>query len=193
MIRSALPVLLLVGCAQQPAAPDRQAEIEAAMQSAQSACRAHLADPRLDQLRSRIPDRLDLVTFDQMADNSRPAPAEIPALKVRAEAFLRCQAEYRGAMTRTGAPAPYLTAHDMNANRIAGLYANLVNGEISYGSFLRTSKESSTARQQAFQEIDAAMRADGEREATRRLQAYQVWRSMQPVTCFRNGAYTSCN
>lgn len=194
MKRTTLVLLVagLAACAAPQQQYDRQAEIKSAMASAEAACRAHLADPRINPIRDRIPDRLNDAAFEQLSDSRRAAPDEVPALKVRANAFLFCSAEYRNALTRTGAAAPYLTAHDLNVNRIAGLYASLVNGEMPYGQFLRNARESNLARQQAFSDINAAMRAEGGREAMRRVQAYQVWRSMQPVTCFRSGAYTTC-
>lgn len=188
-----LLTLVVAACAEQPRGPDRQAEIEAAMQSANATCKAVLADPRIDPIRPMVPDRLDQATFENVADNRKATPELMPALKVRANAFLQCQGAQREALMRTGAPAPYLTAHDMNVNRISGLYAGLVNGELTYGQYMRGAQESNTARRQAFQQIDAAMRAEGEREAMRRLQAFQVWQSMEPVTCFRNGSYTTCN
>jgi hypothetical protein len=184
-------LVLLAGCA-APQQRDRQAEIKGAMDSADASCRAHYADPRINPVRDRLPDRLNEATFEQLSDSRKPTPTEVTALKVRGQAFLLCSAGYRNALTQTGAAAPYLTAHDLNVNRIAGLSASLVNGELSYGQYLRSAQESNLARQRVFQDIDAAMRAEGEREAMRRVQAYQIWRSLQPVTCFRSGAYTTC-
>ena len=186
-----LLVAFLIGCANQPSY-DRQAEIKKVMTSAEATCRAHLGDIRINSIRDRIPDQFKNATFEQLSESRRVQPNEILAVKVRAEVFLLCATEYRNALTRTDAAAPYLTAHDLDVNRIAGLYASLINGEIAYGQFLRDARASSLARQQAFQAINDAMNAEGAREAMRRIQAYQVWQSMQPVTCFRSGAYTTC-
>jgi hypothetical protein len=187
-------VVALAGCANL-VGPSQQQLTQQAMANAQATCRSLLTDPRIDGIRSKIPDAPMDATFDQLSNTSKPTAEELPAVKARAEAFLKCAAAYREAYIGRSAPAPYLNAHDISVNRLAGLYAALVGQEITFGQFMRQGQEQVLARQKAFQDLDAAYRAQSQADADRALRNYQLIQSLQParpITCYRAGAYTTC-
>jgi hypothetical protein len=187
-----LVAFLLASCHMLQRQRSGQQAINSAFNHANAMCREVITDPALDPIRDRIPDVVSQATFDQLSNPAKVSESEAPLVRARADAFLKCQAQRRSAYQSVATAPPYITAHDMNTNRVVSLYASLVARELTYGQFVQQAQESWLVGQRALQEIDEAMRARNEREAMRRLQAYQIWQQSRPITCYRSGAYTTC-
>ena len=192
LVCSLLLVLLLAGCHRLHRPHSAQQATQSAFARANIVCWEIVSDPAFDAIRDRIPDLIEQATFDQLSNTAKVSEAEAPIVRARGDAFLKCQAHRRSAYQSVAAAPPYITANDMNTNRGVSLYASLLARELTYGQFVQQAQESWLVGQKTLQEIDEAMRARNEREAMRRLQAYQIWQQSRPITCYRSGAYTTC-
>ncbi len=202
-----LGVAVLCGCGAM-GAQNRQADFKTAASQANTTCvQIYMGDQRLRPLTGLLPGSpLEAPTFEMLANKRTPQGDEIPAVKARAEDFLQCESATRRALIGF-ATAQHAAVFDAWVNTASDLYVRLYNGDISYGEWLRAAAKSTTERNAAIAEIDSAIAGRNAQAAAQAQQSYlqaqqnyllqqaarQNTQQSRSITCFTNGAYTTCN
>lgn len=164
----------LWGCAQPGGQRPSLSPVQAAAAQATAYCQNLYAQEGLTPLKGLMPDYGQQPSFEMRANRTRPTPAQLPAVKLRAEAFMECTNQFRARVYMPFKTPQHVAVYDAYANAGVGLLARLYNSEISFGEVLETSQKLRSEIQVVMSNIDDAIAARNLQAAMQVQQNYQM-------------------